>query len=184
MRLRERQSVAVATGEQPVLAPLAAAPDRAYGVDHVTRRETKAWRDLRLSGVAAAELRARRAKLGASGAMDGAVDAAAAEQGLIGGIDDGVDLKPGDVAFDDLDAAGHRRALDAAREPRIKHAMPRPADHSSWPHGLARGGRLWTAGAWSRPPAKMPRRLAAESALGQHAPLERGAVDVMLYHRL
>ena len=52
-------------------------------------------------------LRARRAKLGASGAMNGAVDAAAAEQRLVSGIDDGVDLKPGDVAFDDLDAAGH-----------------------------------------------------------------------------
>ena len=64
MRLRERQSVAVAAGEQSVLAPLAAAPDRAYGVDDVTRRQPEAWRDLRLSGVAAAELRACRAKLG------------------------------------------------------------------------------------------------------------------------
>ena len=43
----------------------------------------------------------------ASGAMNGAVDAAAAEQRLVGGIDDGVDIKPGDVAFDDLDAVRH-----------------------------------------------------------------------------
>ena len=79
MRLRQRQSVAVAAGKQPVLAAFAAAPDRPHGVDHVTRRQPEAWGDLRFSSVAAAEPRAGRAKLRARGAVDGPVDAPAAE---------------------------------------------------------------------------------------------------------
>ena len=48
--------------------------------------------------------------------MDRAVDAAAAEQRAVGGIDDGVDIEPGDVADDDLDAIpdGHRGEFHAA----------------------------------------------------------------------
>ena len=106
--MRERERVAVAIGEQPILAALAAAPDGAHGVDHVARRQTEARRDLGLSRLAAAELGARRAELRSGGAVDGAVDAAAAEQALIGGVDDGVDVERGDVALDDVDALGHR----------------------------------------------------------------------------
>ena len=47
--------------------------------------------------------------------MDGAVDAAAAEQRLVCGVDDGVDVEPGDVAFDDLYAVRHRAIGDAER---------------------------------------------------------------------
>jgi hypothetical protein len=39
--------------------------------------------------------------------VDGAVDPAAAEQALIGGVDDGVDVELGNVALDDVDALGH-----------------------------------------------------------------------------
>ena len=39
--------------------------------------------------------------------MDGAIDPAAAKQCLVGGVDDGVDVELGDVAFDDLYALGH-----------------------------------------------------------------------------
>jgi hypothetical protein len=39
--------------------------------------------------------------------VDGAVDAAAAKQALIGGVDDGVDVERGDVALDNVDALGH-----------------------------------------------------------------------------
>lgn len=45
--------------------------------------------------------------------MDGAIDPAAAKQGLVGGIDDGIDGKRGDVAFDDVDAVGHPAIGDA-----------------------------------------------------------------------
>lgn len=41
--------------------------------------------------------------------MNGAVNAAAAEQRLVGGIDNGIDLESGDVAFDDLDGVFHSR---------------------------------------------------------------------------
>jgi hypothetical protein len=39
--------------------------------------------------------------------MDRAIDAAPAEQRGIGGVDDGIDIQPGDVACDDLHALGY-----------------------------------------------------------------------------
>jgi hypothetical protein len=81
-------------------------------VDHVARRQPKALRDLGLSRLAAAELGAHRTELRSRGAVDGAVDAAATEQALTGGVDDGVDVERGYVTLDDLDALRHR-LLDA-----------------------------------------------------------------------
>ena len=52
---RERQAVAVARGEQLVLAVLAALPDRADGVDDVLRGEVVALGEPRLAGRAAAD---------------------------------------------------------------------------------------------------------------------------------
>ena len=71
----EREAIAIAIGEQAVLAAFAAAPDWSYRVDDVARRQAEARRDLRLSGVAATELGASLGKLGSRGAMDGAADA-------------------------------------------------------------------------------------------------------------
>lgn len=68
---RERESVAVAVGKQPILATLAAAPDRTHRMDHVTWGEPEALRDLGLSRGAAAELPARLAELRARGAVNG-----------------------------------------------------------------------------------------------------------------
>ena len=45
--------------------------------------------------------------------MDGAADATAGGKHGVGGIDDGIDVEPGDVAFDDLDAVGHGPIGDA-----------------------------------------------------------------------
>jgi hypothetical protein len=42
-------------------------------------------------------------QLRAGGAVDRAVDAAAAEQGFVGGVDDGVHVQFGDVALPDFD---------------------------------------------------------------------------------
>ena len=36
--------------------------------------------------------------------MDGAVNAASAQKGLVGRVDDGIDALLGDIAFDDLDS--------------------------------------------------------------------------------
>ena len=159
MCLRERERVAVATGEQPVLAALAAAPHRPHGVDHVTRRQREAGGDLCLSGVAAAEPRASRAKLRPRGAVDGAVDAAAAEQRLVRRVDDGVDVKPSDVAFDDVDAAGHP-SIGCPYGPRIKYRATR---------------RYWAGGA-------LGGAAEAEGLL----PAEEGFTDLiqaMIFHR-
>lgn len=43
-------------------------------------------------------------QLGAGGGVDGAVDPAASEHSLVGGVDDGVDLLSGEVPDDDMNA--------------------------------------------------------------------------------
>ena len=89
----KRETVAVAAREQPVLAALAATPDRADGVDHVARLEAEAGRDLGLTRLATAERGASLFKLGAGRAMDRAIDAAPAKERRIGGVDDGVNAQ-------------------------------------------------------------------------------------------
>src|SRR5262249_51925677 len=112
---REREALAVAGGKQPVLAALATSPDRANGVDDVTRWQTEARRDLRIPRLAAAELGAGRAKLRACGAVDRSVNATSTEQCPIGGVDDGVDVELGNVALDDLDAFRHGGTADGGK---------------------------------------------------------------------
>ena len=70
-----------------------AAPDRADRVDHMAGGQPIAARDPRLAGRAAADLAAFLEKLRTGGAMDGAVDAAAAEQALVRGVDDRVERR-------------------------------------------------------------------------------------------
>jgi hypothetical protein len=107
----KRQAVAVAGSKLPVLAALPAAPNRSNRVDHVTRGQAEARGDLRLTSGATAKFGACLGKIGACGTVDRAADAAAGSQHLIGGIDDGIDVQPGDVAFDDLDAFRHRTGV-------------------------------------------------------------------------
>jgi hypothetical protein len=83
----------------------------------LARRQAEARRDLRLTGVAAAELGASLGKLRSRSAVDGAADAPARRQHSVGGIDDGVDVEPGDVAFDDLYALAHAPIGDAGDVP-------------------------------------------------------------------
>jgi hypothetical protein len=58
--------------------------------------------------------------------VDGAVDAAAAEQPLVGRIDDGVDVLLRDVAFDDDDPGigGHGFASFADADARYPLSLP------------------------------------------------------------
>jgi len=76
-------------------------------MNDVTRGEAKAWRDLGRARFAAAESRASLAEFGPSGAVNGAIDAATAEQRIVGDIDDGVEAELRDVALDDFDAVRH-----------------------------------------------------------------------------
>ena len=105
----EVENVPITSGEQPVLAALATAPNRSDSVDHVPGLEAESRRDLGLARLASAKRGASLLQIVARGAMDRTVNAASAKQALIGGVDDGVNVERGDVAFDDLDPAGHAR---------------------------------------------------------------------------
>ena len=63
-------------------------------------RQAMAAGDPRFAGRAAAELAAFVQKSGAGGAVYGAIDAAAAQEAAVGGIDDGVHGKGGDVGLE------------------------------------------------------------------------------------
>ena len=65
-------------------------PDRAYGVNHMPGRKPVASGDFGVAGVAAVQAVAFGEQLRPGRAMDRAVDTTAAEQRLIGGVDDGV----------------------------------------------------------------------------------------------
>src|SRR3954462_4461731 len=76
----------VTGSEQLCLACSAAVPDRTDGVDDVTCRQVPSTGRLRVARLAAAEPAALVQDRRAAGAMDGPVDAAAAEQGRVGGV--------------------------------------------------------------------------------------------------
>ena len=89
----QRERGAIAGGEQRVLTLVAAAPDRTDRMNDVPGLEAIAAGDLGGTGVAAAQRLALGQQLGSGGAMDRAVDAAAAEQRRVRGVDDGVDVE-------------------------------------------------------------------------------------------
>ncbi|KAI9163809.1 Calcium channel YVC1 [Paramyrothecium foliicola] len=97
------QALLVAAAEQGLAGALVL-EDGADGVDDVLGGQAVAAGDAGLAGGTAAELRALGAQAAARGEVDGAVDAAAAEEGAVGGVDDGVDLEGGDVAAEEADA--------------------------------------------------------------------------------
>ena len=107
------ETVAVAGSEQPVLAALSTVPNRSDRVDHVARGKSEARGDLRLSRLATAKASASLGELMTCGTVDGAADATAWGKRGVGGIDDGIDVEPGDVAFDDLDTVRHGPIGDA-----------------------------------------------------------------------
>src|SRR5436305_11734121 len=84
----ELDGAAVARSEQIALAVPAAAPDRADRVDHMPHREPARAGDLRVAGLAAAEPAVLVEQLRPGGPMDRAVDAAAAEERRVRGVDD------------------------------------------------------------------------------------------------
>jgi hypothetical protein len=85
-------------------------------MDDMPGGETIAAGQLRLAGRTAAEHATFGQQLGAGGAMDRAVDTAATEQRRIGRVDNGVDLKPGDIAGFQADPQMHARFYEAKRK--------------------------------------------------------------------
>ena len=89
----------IAGGEQLTLAAVAAAPHGADGVDDMADWQPAGASDLRVAGVTAAEAATFLEQPGSRGAVDRAVDPAAAEQALVRRVDDRVRLGVGrDVA--------------------------------------------------------------------------------------
>jgi len=97
------ESGAIAGGEQFVLARLSDVLDRANGVNDIRCRQPIAARDFRRTGVAAAERSTVGQQLWSSGAVNGAVDPAAAEQRPVGGVDDRVGGKRRDIGDADIE---------------------------------------------------------------------------------
>src|SRR5260221_1800873 len=89
VRERKLEAAPVAGREQLRLPARPAVPDRADGVDHMLRRQSIAAGDLRVARGAAAERTAISQQLLTRGAMDCAVDPAAAEQASVRGAYDG-----------------------------------------------------------------------------------------------
>ena len=82
---------------------MAAVPDRTDGMNHMPRRQPVSPGDFGAAGLAAMERAALGEQLRPRGAMDRAIDAAPAEQGRVGGVDDGVNAQGCDIGDDDFE---------------------------------------------------------------------------------
>jgi len=91
--LAEFQRAAVTGSEQIVFAEAAAVPHRPNRVDHVGGLEPITPGDLGIAGLAAVERTTFGDEIGACGTVNGPIDAAAAEQRRIRGVDDGVNAQ-------------------------------------------------------------------------------------------
>ena len=102
------KAFAVAGSQKLPLTAMAAVPHGAHGMDHVPAGQVIGGGDFGIAGPAAAQSAAFRQKLRPGGSVDGAVHSAAAQQGFLGGVDDGVHLHFGDIVSDD--GKGHNAA--------------------------------------------------------------------------
>lgn len=102
----ELHGSAIAGGEFFGFVACASAPDGTDGVEDPLSGEEEAGSGLGVAGRAAAEFFAGAEEVFAGGAVDGSVDASAAEQGGVGGVDDGVHFKLRDVGLDDFEVHG------------------------------------------------------------------------------
>ncbi len=100
------KTAAVAGGEFLVFVVVSSAPDGPDGVKDPLGRKAEAGSSFGFTGSAAIQIAAGVEQFGAGGAMDGAVDTAAAEQRGVGRVDDDIDVQCGDVAGDG-DELGH-----------------------------------------------------------------------------
>src|SRR5687767_5931377 len=106
---RNFERASIARREQRRFVVDATAPDRPDGVDHVSRGQSVTAGDLRIPGPATAEAAAFLQQTGSRRAMDRAVHAAPAEQRLVRGVDDRVDVERGDISDDGGEACGVQR---------------------------------------------------------------------------
>jgi hypothetical protein len=88
--LTEFERAAITGRQRLVLALAAAVPDRSDGMNDMPRRQLVARSDPGAAGLAAAKRAAFGEQLRSGGTMNRAIDAAAAEQRSIRGVDDGI----------------------------------------------------------------------------------------------
>jgi len=110
----------MARREQLVLAVAAATPHGPDRVDDETRRQAAGRRRLGVARIAAAEPAALVENGRAPGAMNRAVDPAAAQQRAVGGVDDRVGGESGDVALLEPDAIARGQIVSLV-EPNSAH---------------------------------------------------------------
>src|SRR5579859_6175410 len=106
MNLAERDGAAIAGRQQFILAAPAAAPYRPHRMDHILGRQPVSARDLGVAGLPAAQRAALGKELGASRAMNRAIDTAAAQKRRVRRVHDGVNAERGDVSNNDFEPRG------------------------------------------------------------------------------
>ena len=124
---RERQAGSVAAGEKLGLTRRAAAPDRSDGVDDVSGAETVAPADPCLTGRTRCQRPRLARELGPRGRVDRPIDAAAALEGLVRRIDDGVDLEAHDVRLYQFDPHEHACSIGGGR---LRYDTPAMTDQT------------------------------------------------------
>jgi hypothetical protein len=90
VNLAEFDRAGVARGQRLIFAPVTAGPNRADGVDDMPRRQPVTRCDFGVASLATIEGTAFGQEFGAGRAVNRAIDAAAAEQARVGGVDDDV----------------------------------------------------------------------------------------------
>jgi len=97
----------IALRKQFPLAVLSAVPHRPDGMNDVPGRKAIAFGELCLAGLAATQQAALVEKLRTGSAMNRSINASAAQQGTVGGVDDGIDGQGSDVGLENLDSFEH-----------------------------------------------------------------------------
>ena len=106
VRLRQRKARPITGNELFFFSVLAPIPDGANGMDHILARQLVCSRDPGITGLAAAQRSALGQQLRPCRTMDAAVHTAAAQQGLICSVDDGVHSHFGNVVAYDFERHG------------------------------------------------------------------------------
>lgn len=100
--IRKSKGILVTVRQQSFLVVIPAPPYRANSMEYIVGREIKAGSHLHLSSGAASQGATGGLKLiAASGAMNSTIHATATCQTLIGGVYHCVDLKSGNIPFND-----------------------------------------------------------------------------------
>jgi hypothetical protein len=113
MQVAEFDGAGVTGRKRVVFTLAAAAPDRTDSMDHMPCRQLMTPGDFGVAGFAATERTAFCQQIWSRRAVDRAVDATAAKQRGVGGVDNGIDAQAGDVGDDDLQP----RRAELARSP-------------------------------------------------------------------